>query len=161
MKKIILAAAIALPLVSCGGKEIVYLESADTAPAEEPAEEPVETTAAPTTTQAPTPATRPTLPPEPEEPPMNGYQPDVYLDIVQENIPYWYYSYSDENLTGLGIAICDELDAGTAVDRQLMNIIVMVQDIDPDLADDSGLFMRYVVRYICPEHYGQIESLNS
>jgi hypothetical protein len=55
MKNIILAAAIALPLAACGGEKVVYVDSADTVPAEEPAEEPVETTAAPTTTEAPTP----------------------------------------------------------------------------------------------------------
>ena len=161
MKKIILAAAIALPLVSCGGKEIVYVDSADTVPAEEPAEEPVETTAAPTTTQAPTPATRPTLPPPEEEPPMNGYQRNVYLDMVKKDTPYWYYSYTDENLVGLGIALCDELDAGQTVDRLLVETMIMAEDIDPDLNDDIGLFMRYVVRYICPEHYVQIEAMNS
>jgi hypothetical protein len=120
MKKIILATAIFLPLISCGGKEIVYVDSADTIPAEEPAEEPVETTAAPTTTQPP--ATRPTLPPPDEEPAMNGYQPDVYLDIVRKDIPYWYYNYTDENLLSLGIAICDEIDAGTPIDRLLLEV---------------------------------------
>lgn len=161
MRKIILAAAIALPLTACGTEKVVYVDSADTVPAEEPAEEPVETTAAPTTTQAPTPATRPTLPPEPEEPAMNGYQEDVYLRMVRENTPYWYYSYTNDNLVGLAIAICDELDAGTPVDRQLVNLMIMAEDVDPALNDDIGLFMRYVVRYVCPEHFYQIEALNN
>ena len=155
MKKIILATAISLSFISCGGKEIVYVDSADTVPVEESAQ----TTAAPTTTQPP--ATRPTLPPPDEEPAMNGYQPDVYLDIVRKHIPYWYYNYSDENLLNLGIVICDEIDAGTPIDRLLIEVMTMALDIDPELNENVGLFMRYVVRYICPENFWQIEALNS
>ena len=155
MKKTVAALAIgsAIAVSACAGEKIVYVD-ATTVP-------PVETTAAPTTTQAPPPETRPTLPPEPEEPPINGYQPDVYLDYTRDYTPYWYYSYTDENLKGLAIALCDELDAGMAIDRLLIDTMVMADDIDPVLNDDIGLFFRGVVRYICPEHYGQIEALDA
>jgi hypothetical protein len=36
----------------------------------------------------------------------------------------------------------------------------MAEDIDPALNNDVGIFIRGIVRYICPEHYGQIEALN-
>lgn len=114
-----------------------------------------------TTTTTHPPITRPTLPPEPGEPPMNGYQEDVYLNMLRENASYWYYNYTNENLVNLALAICDELDAGTPVDKQLVNLLVMIQDVDPQLSDEAGLFIRYVVRYVCPEHYVQIESFNS
>jgi hypothetical protein len=158
MKTIIVTTIAALTLTACG-KEIVYVNTEDTAPAEQPAEEPAETTIAPTTTQAPTPETRPTLPPEPEEPAMNGYQPDVYLQYTKDNTPYWYYSYTDENLINLGISLCEWLDEGTTIDRILLETMYMAEDIDPALNDDVGIFIRGVVRYICPEHYGQIEAL--
>ena len=92
---------------------------------------------------------------------MNGYQENVYLQMLRDNTPYWYYSYTNENLVGLALAICDELDAGTPVDKQLVNLLVMIQNVDPELGETAGLFMRYVVRYVCPEHYVQIENLNS
>jgi hypothetical protein len=119
------------------------------------------TTTTSTTTTTHPPITRPTLPPEPGEPPMNGYQENVYLQMLRDNTPYWYYSYTNENLVGLALAICDELDAGTPVDKQLVNLLVMIQNVDPELGETAGLFMRYVVRYVCPEHYVQIENLNS
>jgi len=161
MKKTVAALAIgsAIAISGCATEKIVYVDSTTVPPAETAAAP--ETTEAPATTQAPPPETRPTLPPEPEEPPMNGYQPDVYLDYTRDNTPYWYYSYTDENLKGLAIALCDELDAGMAIDRLLIDTMVMADDIDPVLNDDIGLFFRGVVRYICPEHYGQIEALDA
>jgi len=155
MKKIILLPI--LFLAACGGERIVYVEATTTQPPV--AEEPVETTAAPTTTtEAPTPETRPTLAPY-EEPPMNGYQPDVYLDMVRSDTPLWYYSYTDDVLINLGVGICDSLDQGIAIDRLLVEVMLMVADVDPALNDSIGLYMRYVVRYVCPEHFGQIEAL--
>lgn len=145
-------------LAACGGERIVYVESTTTEPQVETTEAPVETTVAPTTTVEEVPETRPTLAPY-EEPPMNGYQPDVYLDMVRENNPLWYYSYTDEVLINLAIGICDSLDQGIAIDRLLVEVMLMVADVDPTLNESIGLWMRYVVRYACPEHYGQIEAL--
>lgn len=157
MKKIIAAS---LLLTACGGTttELVLQDSQLTPETTVTVSETTTTTVAPTTTLEPVPETRPTLAPY-EEPPMNGYQPDVYLDMVQDDIPLWYYSYSDENLLSLSIAICDSLDAGAQIDRLLVEVMLMVADVDPALNDSLGLWMRYVVRYICPEHYGQIEAL--
>jgi len=156
MKKIILLPIIFL--AACGGEKIVYVEATTTQPPV--AEEPVETTAPTTTTEAPTPETRPTLAPY-EEPPMNGYQPDVYLDMVRSDTPLWYYSYTDEVLLNLGAGICDSLDQGIAIDRLLVEVYLMVAEVDPALNDSIGLYMRYVVRYVCPEHFGQIEALGN
>lgn len=164
MNKIIPVALAAIVLASCGSSgsaDVVSADSAETTEVVQETEQPVETTttSTTTTTEAPTPSTRPTLPPEPEEPAMNGYQPDVYIDILRDNVPYWYYNYSDENLINIGIAVCEELDAGVPVDRQLMDLYVTAIDVDYDLGDDVGFVMRYIVRYICPEHFDQIEAL--
>lgn len=158
MNKIIPVALAAIILASCGSSESADAVSADSAETTEVVQE-TTTTSTTTTTEAPTPSTRPTLPPEPEEPAMNGYQPDVYIDILRDNVPYWYYNYSDENLVNIGIAVCEELDAGVSVDRQLITLYNTAVDVDYGLGDDVGFVMRYIVRYICPEHYGQIEAL--
>lgn len=150
MKKLIFLST--LFLAACGGEKVVYVESITTEPPV------VETTSAPTTTQAP-PATRPTLPPDEGEPPMNGYQEDVYLDYIKDVAPFWYYNYTDQNLINLGVAICEELDAGAQIDRLLIEVMIMAADVDEQLNDTVGLWMRGVVRYVCPEHYGQIASL--
>lgn len=155
MKTIIATTLAALTLTACG-KEIVYVEAEPTPTTQTPT-----TTATPTTTTQPAPPeTRPTLPPEPQEPAMNGYQPDTFLDYTKNNTPYWYYSYTDENLLNLGLSLCEWLDAGTSIDRVLIETMYMAEDIDPALNNDVGIFIRGIVRYICPEHYGQIEALN-
>jgi hypothetical protein len=155
MKKTILLPIIFL--AACGGERIVYVEATTTTPPA--AEEPADTTVPPTTTaEAPTSETRPTLAPY-EEPPMNGYQPDVYLDMVREDTPLWYYSYTDDVLINLAVGICDSLDQGFAIDRLLVEVMLMVSEVDPTLNESIGLWMRHVVRYVCPEHFGQIEAL--
>lgn len=152
MKTLTLTALAAITLTGCG-KEIVYVETAPSTTFTPT------TTIAPTTTQPAPPETRPTLPPEPEEPAMNGYQPDVFLDYTRENTPYWYYSYTDDNLINLAISTCEWLDEGTPIDRVLIETMIMAEEIDPTLNNDIGLFFRGIARYICPEHYNQIEEL--
>lgn len=146
----------ALTITACGG--------GTTAEFTEPAPE---TTVVDTTTTAPTtttttapapPATRPTVPVN-TEPPLNGYQPDVFLDSVRDFAPMWYYTYTDENLLNIALLSCENLDGGTAVDRLLIELMVMVDNVDPTLNDSIGVFLRSVVRYICPEHFWQIEAL--
>lgn len=150
MKKIITAAAILLTLAACGGEKVVYLQTTEPAV--------IETTSPPATTKAP-PATRPTLPPDEGEPPMNGYQEDVYLDYIMDVAPFWYFNYTDENLINLAVAVCEELDAGAKVERLLVEVMLMAADVDEELNETIGLWMRGVVRYVCPEHYGQIAAL--
>lgn len=161
MFKQLTVAAITVTSLSACGKEIVYIEAEPSTPATvlSTTTEPPATTVAPTTTQAPPPETRPTIPVT-TEPPMNGYQPDLFIDVVKEWAPYWYWNYTDENLLNIALSACEWLDAGTGIEDVLLESLWMVQDIDPALGDDIGIVMRAIVRYVCPEHFGQIEALH-
>ena len=154
MRNTIAAVTAALTITACGGTAATEFTETTSAP---------ETTAAPTTTTTTTttpapPVTRPTVPVN-TEPPMNGYQPDVYLDAVRDFAPMWYYSYTDENLINLALLSCENLDNGMAIDRLLFELMDMVYEVDPDLNDTIGIWLRSVVRYVCPEYFYQIENL--
>jgi hypothetical protein len=152
MKYQIAAATAALTIAACGGTTATEFAGTTAAP---------ETTAAPTTTTTTTTAprtTRPTVPVN-TEPPMNGYQPDVYLEALRDFVPDWYYSYTDENLINLALLSCENLDSGMAIDRLLFELMVMVDEVDPSLNDSIGVWLRAVVRYVCPEYFYQIENL--
>lgn len=156
MMKTLATATLATIILTGCGKEIVYVEA-------EPAtttQTPETTTVAPTTTQAPTPQTRPTLP-KYEEPPMNGYQPEVFLDYMFENAPYWYWSYTEDNLLNVALSACEWLDTGTRIEEVLYETLYMIQDIDTELGETVGTMLRGAVRYICPEHWNQIDKLNT
>lgn len=163
-RTMVFGVAAAVALSGCA-REVVYVETpaaaettaavasttATTAPAPAPAP-------APTTTEARPPATRPTITAA-TEPPLNGYQPDLYIDMVEEFAPYWYYSYTDDVLLNLAHLSCQTLDEGAAVERLLFDLMSMVDDVDPALNDSIGTWLRAVVRYVCPEHYGLIEDI--
>lgn len=161
MRNILIAATAVLTFTACSSssESTTFQTPAETLPAEEPVVETTTTVAVTITTEAPVPVTRPTVPVV-TEPPLNGYQPDVFLDQVRSDISYWYYSYGDDALVDMGLLLCQEIDNGNTVDRVLVDFYLIAQNQDPTLAENAGLYLRYVVRYLCPEHFWQIDALN-
>lgn len=159
MKKTAISITAAIALSACGGSDSPSL--LESTPATTAAPETTTTVEVTTTTAAPAPPeTRPTVPVV-TEPPLRGYQPDVFLDMLRSDVSYFYYSYADDNLVDMGLLLCQELDNGASIDRLLIDFTIMASDQDYELGNHTGLYMRYVVRYLCPEHYGQIEALSS
>jgi hypothetical protein len=117
-------------------------------------------TTSPTATVTPTPQTRPTTT-FPQDPEMNGYQPDVFISMIQSNIPYWYRSYSNETLLEIGHLFCQGLDSGTSLEYFFTQFFIRVNNQDPTLSEGSGLFARYSILYICPEYYYHIGSMSN
>jgi hypothetical protein len=160
MRNILIALTASLSLLACGGSSTEIVSSDTAVPVTTSAPETTTTVVDTTTTQAPTPATRPTIT-APAEPDMNGYQPDVFLSMIEKDLFYWNISYTDDVLINIGNLSCQEFDAGTEVEDYLVTFYVMVSDQDPLLAENVGLFLRYAIRYLCPEHYNKIPNTNS
>ena len=157
MKNIIIPSL--LFLAACGGTPEVVSSEAASATTTTVAET-TTTVALTTTTQSAPPETRPIIT-APTEPDMNGYQPDVFLSMVERDIWYWNISYTDDVLVSLGNLSCQALDEGQEVEDYLVTFYLMATEQDPTLGEDVGLFLRYAIKYLCPEHFGQIEAYNN
>ena len=157
MKKLIIVAT-ALLASACGGGMV----SNHVSDADEVVEFSTTTTEATTTTTEATTTTvavRPTVPSY-QEPPMNGYQPDVFIEFMVDWAIDWYFSYADDDLIEIGLLVCQSLDAGERIEAVLWNILEVATELNEGMADTTGYFMRGTVRYLCPEHYRLIEQIN-
>lgn len=144
MKKLALAAFVAITLVACGKTETIYV--VDSLP------ENLETTQAPDTTQSvqtTKPKPKPTVPQS-----YYSYSEQAYIDSM-----YSLYSgviyLSDDELLNIAYTICDTLDTGVS-----LNVVVAVLAAElpatSDAAEFTSALLAAAIFNICPQHKWQI-----
>lgn len=129
MKRWMTAAVCGLLLLACSG------DDQNDAAADET---PTETTTPPTTAAPEAP---------PQYPPFDEIDPHTSLFFVTLEGTGLVESQGEQRLYGLGVNVCQRLDAGQSIEEQLAD--------DAGLGDDMGSIVGAAVTDMCPQH-GQL-----